>query len=99
MREYSLIQGVLAAVFASDLGRSDEEASELLQEMLGNPEYRKQLSEELAASFQDPGFSWEAVLNEYEVYPADDETDARRFAEKILWKAVFPLRELPAMQR
>lgn len=97
MKDYSTIHGVLAAVFASDLGRSDKEASELLQEMLASAEYKRQLGEALVSAFQDPGFSWEAALNEYEVYPADDEADARSFAAKILWLPVFPFNEPPPM--
>lgn len=96
MKDYSIIHGVLSAVFASDLGRSDEEASALLREMASNSEYRLQLRETLISAFRDPGFSWLDALNEYEVYPADDELDARNYAIQILWSPIFPQEPLPA---
>lgn len=93
MKDYSMIHGILAAVFASDLGRSDKEANDLFQEMLASAEYKRQFGEVLVAAFQDPDFSWEAALNEYEIYPADDEADAKKYAVEILWRHVFPFNE------
>jgi hypothetical protein len=90
MKDYSILQGALGAVFAADLARSDEEAGELLREMLSNAEYKRQFGEALIASLNDPDFSWMDALSEYEIYPADDEADARGYAIRILWSAVFP---------
>ncbi|MGG6463276.1 hypothetical protein [Solilutibacter silvestris] len=96
MNNYSIIHGVLGSVFASDLGRSDEEASALLREMTSNSEYKRQLHDALTSALRDPGFSWMDVLNEYEVYPADDELDARNYAIQILWSSVFSQERPPA---
>jgi hypothetical protein len=97
MKDYSLIHGVLGAIFASDLGRSDKEANDLFQEMLADEECRKKFGESLTVAFQDAGFSWEAAMNEYEVYPAEDEADARNYAIRILWLPVFPSKEPPSL--
>lgn len=88
MTDYSVIQGVLGTVFASDLALSNEEANALLDHLLSNPAYKLQLGEALVASLNDPSFSWMDALEEYETYPASDEADARAYAMRLLWRDV-----------
>jgi hypothetical protein len=66
--------------------------------MLKDVVSRRQIEELLRAAFSDREFSWLNAFKQYEVYPADDESDARDYAIKILWNAVFPGREPPKLQ-
>ncbi|WP_156407688.1 hypothetical protein [Achromobacter sp. Root83] len=90
MNDYSIIHGILDSVFASDLGRSEAEENALFFEMVANSEYKRKLREALISAFQNPDFSWADILNEYEVYPTDNELDARNYAIRFLWSPVFP---------
>jgi hypothetical protein len=96
MNDYSLIQTVFGGIYASDLGRSEAEAEALLREALQNEKYKNELAVVVEEAFSDPNFSWKEALEEYEVYPADDEEEARDYAKKVLWDVIFPGKKLPA---
>lgn len=96
MKDYSLLQSIFGGVFASDLGRSDQETEALFKEMLEDAMSKQQIEKVLLEAFSDPEFSWQRAFEQYEVYPADDEVDAREYATKILWNVVFPGQKPPA---
>lgn len=94
-KDYTLLQSVFGGVYASDLGRSDEEAAELFKEMLKSESYKAELGNVLVSAFSDPSFSWIEAFEEFEVFSTDNEAEARDYAKEILWDVVFPGRDLP----
>ena len=95
MKDYTLLQSVFGGIYASDLGRSEEEATELFKEALNNEAYKAEISELIELAFSDPKFSWVEAFQEFEVFPTDDESEAKDYAKEILWDVVFPGRALP----
>ncbi|EJZ58760.1 hypothetical protein I1A_003091 [Pseudomonas fluorescens R124] len=92
----SRIINILRSVFSVDVGLSESDAQRMLKRMLSDPEQRLNIERELVYLYQNDSVSWMLLLDneEYVVYPADDETDAKGYLTSILWDQVFPGNEM-----
>lgn len=90
---YSRVVNILRSVFSVEVGLSDSEAQSLLRRMLDDPEQRSNIERELESLYQDDSVSWVLLLDndDYVVYPADDEADAKEYLTSILWDQVFSI--------
>lgn len=91
MNDYKLLRGALSAMFSTESGMSWDEGQSALRRSLTNPRWRSNFEAELRAAFDDPNVSWITLLfnEDYEVYEAASEGDARQFARKLLWDHTF----------
>ena len=92
MNNYPSIRNVLLSIFSVDVGLEESEAAAALERVLSDNSQRSEIESELKILFQDGGVSWSELLenDEYVVYPADDEDDAREYFVEIIWSKVFP---------
>lgn len=98
MREYPEIRYVLKTIFAVDVGLSEQASEALFRRALSNENWRRIFEKELEIAFADPEVSWSELLfnDQYEVYQADSEDEARELAISLLWSPTFPGRPTPA---
>ncbi|KVG26336.1 hypothetical protein BGV67_00210 [Burkholderia ubonensis] len=87
---YQYIEHVLASYFGAAAETSEEDAIELLLGNIKNSDvFASGLRAEVEEALQDSGYSWKAVLEQYEVAFFDAEEDARSYAKHILWDSLF----------
>jgi hypothetical protein len=79
---------MLRTVFNAEDGLSEDVAIRLYQRAASSSGKLAALKEELQIAFEDEEVSWKNILwnDDYEVYDARDEKEAREFARRILWK-------------
>lgn len=81
---YEYIDYVLASYFNSELEQSEGEAIALLQSHLRNSDdLEKGLIADLKSAFSDTGYSWLQSLSENNVIHANDEREARAYAQSV----------------
>lgn len=70
----------------------DSDQIAALERVLGDPTQRAEIKEELRQLIQDEPTSWIELLenDDYVVYPADSEDDAKEYVIEHLWNIVFP---------
>ncbi|GGB22084.1 hypothetical protein [Agarivorans gilvus] len=92
MKSYSTLRNLLISVFSVDVGLEENEEIEALERVLSDSSQRMEIEGELRQLFQDTSISWSELLenDEYVVYPADDEADAKAYVVESLWNRVFP---------
>lgn len=92
MKKYPTLRNLFISIFSVDVGLDKSEEIAALERVLSDPVQRKEIEEELRLIFNDVSISWIELLenDEYVVYPADDEDDAREYVEECLWNRVFP---------
>jgi len=91
MQDYPLIGSVLAGMFSSSVGYSEEQALAALSRDLRTIEnFRTGFQEELRRAFHDNTLSWSELLEEHDVAFFEDEAAAKRYAQKMLWDPTFP---------
>lgn len=92
MSKYDAIHNLLISIFSVDIGLDEAEETAALSRVLNDPLQKKEIEKQLRALFEDPNVSWVNLLdnNDYTVYPADDDEDAKEFVIDILWNKVFP---------
>jgi hypothetical protein len=80
-----------------DVGLEDSEALAALNRVLSDEVQRKKISHELCEIFRDQYISWVNLLDneDYVVYSADDEDDAKAYFVKLIWNVVFPATPVP----
>ena len=97
MKNYPTLRNLLISVFSVDVGLEENEEIAALERMLSDPAQRTEIEGELRQLFQDTSTSWSELLenDEYVVYPADDEEDAKEYVVESLWNRVFPNEAAP----
>ncbi|WP_124920374.1 hypothetical protein [Burkholderia stagnalis] len=87
---YEYIDHVLASYFGASTETSEDEAISLLLSNIKNSDvFASGLRSDVQRALQDAGYSWKAVLEQYEVAFFDTEEDARSHAKHILWDSLF----------
>ncbi|TFF14541.1 hypothetical protein EXW72_03925 [Pseudomonas sp. BCA14] len=89
---YSFVVNILESVFSVDVGFDDLEAQAALKRILNDPAQRVIIERELLCLYNDESISWVKLLDneDYVVYPADDDDDAKSYMTSIFWNQVFP---------
>lgn len=90
MQDYALIESVLAGIFSSSVGYTEEEAiAQLKKDISTNPEFRTGFEAELRDAFLDRRLSWRDLLAQHDVCLLDTEEEAADYARKMLWDVAF----------
>lgn len=89
MNRYRLLDDLINSVYAVDLGLSEKQGEKMYIRMLENADWRDRISIEINLAFSDKNFSWVKFCDKHDIYSADSENDARRYAETII---LTPLR-------
>lgn len=76
-----------------DVGLSAEREDVALNSSLANGDFRKKIREELEAAFADKDFSWTNFLDNenYCVFPADSEKEAKDYIKERLWNRIVSM--------
>ncbi len=88
MHRFENVAHMLKTVFNVDSGLSEDAAIKIYRRAAESSGKLQNLREELGRGLSDPEVSWKKLLlNEgYEVFDAESEEDARRYAIRILWE-------------
>jgi len=97
MKNYPSLRNLLISIFSVDVGLEESDEIAALERVLGDQAQREEIEVELRQLFNDEAISWTELLenDEYIVYPADDEEDAKEYVTEILWNRVFPTEPVP----
>lgn len=95
--KYPLMSEMLSTLYSTDTGLERDAAKAMLQRTL-NDVFRSRIEPELQSAFVDETPSWRELLwnDEYEVYAAASEEEARLVVKELLWDVVFPDTPLPS---
>lgn len=93
MNSFENVVHMLKTVFNVDSGLSEDAAIRIYQRTAQSSGKLERIREELGHGLNDPGVSWRTLLlnDDYEVFDAETEDEARAYAVKILWE---PLQRL-----
>lgn len=93
MNSFENVVHMLKTVFNVDSGLSEDAAIRIYQRTAQSSGKLGRIREELGQGLNDPGVSWRTLLlnDDYEVFDAETEDEARAYAVKILWE---PLQRL-----
>jgi hypothetical protein len=88
---YPFIENILRSIFSVDVGLEEGDAQAALRRVLGDPEQKLIIEQELLSLYRDDSVSWVRLLDndDYVVYPADSEEDAKQYVTSIIWNKVF----------
>jgi hypothetical protein len=91
MKNFKNIEYALHTMFSSKFGFPEEMAIGFYRDSMLNTSNSEDIKRELQEAFGDPEFSWMEMLEhpDCEYYYAEDETDARAYAKKILWDPIL----------
>lgn len=91
MTHYPAIKNILRSLFSVEVGLEDATANAMLVQALNDPVYRKIIEGELIELSADYTLSWIELLDndEYAVYAADDEAEAKKYFKSLIWYQVF----------
>ncbi|MDP2571621.1 hypothetical protein Q8W40_05475 [Vibrio penaeicida] len=91
------IRNLFTFIFSVDVGLETSDEIVLFERVLSEPIQRAEIEEELMKLFRDPSISWSMLLenDDYVVYPANDEEDARDYVVETLLNRVFPPKDGP----
>ncbi|MDP2571615.1 hypothetical protein Q8W40_05435 [Vibrio penaeicida] len=92
MENYPSIRNLFISIFSVDVGLETSDEIALFERVLSDPIQRAEIEKDLMKLFRDPSISWLMLLenDDYVVYPADNEEDARDYVVDTLWNSVFP---------
>ncbi|MFT3727115.1 MAG: hypothetical protein QM759_04760 [Terricaulis sp.] len=91
MENFPNIAHMLRAIYNSEDGLSLDVSKRLYRRAALSSERFGALESELKSAFEQPDFSWKEMLcnQEFEIYDAVNEEDAKKFAFEILWRPLF----------
>ncbi|MCB1892780.1 MAG: hypothetical protein KDF48_11205 [Rhodocyclaceae bacterium] len=89
MKRFPAIESVLKTIFNAEDGLSEDVAIRLYQRTAKSS--YSNLKAELEEAFASDAVCWRDMLltEEYEVFDADSEQEAKAYARKILWDPLF----------
>lgn len=87
MNSHLRISNALRTAFNAEDGLSAEASTRLYLQLITSSPAFEGFKTELAKAFADPHTPWRALLlnEQYEVYDAADESEARDYALRVLW--------------
>lgn len=93
MNQYPFLKNLLISTMSVDVGLSEEREEAALLASLANAAYRQQIRRELEAAFLDEDFSWINLLDNenYCVFPADSEEEAKEYIKARLWNKIVAM--------
>lgn len=93
MNQYPVLKNLLVSIMSVDVGLSQEREEAALVASLENGEYRQKIRHELEAAFLDEDFSWMNLLDNenYCVFPADSEEEAKEYVKARLWNRIVAM--------
>lgn len=88
MNSFENVVHMLRTVFNVDSGLSEDAAIKIYRRTAQSSGKLERLREELRHGFGDPAVSWRSLLSneDYEVFDAETEDEARSYALRILWE-------------
>ncbi len=91
MKEFPTITHMLRTAYNVEDGLSDEVSVRLYQRAAASPDTFEKLKNELQSAFSRQDISWRNILlnEDYEVFDAGTEQEAREYAYQILWTPIF----------
>ncbi|NOZ54346.1 MAG: hypothetical protein GXP08_14650 [Gammaproteobacteria bacterium] len=97
MKNYPSLKNLFISIYSVDVGLEESEEKAALDRVLSDHAQRKEIEGELKQLFKDEAISWVELLenDEYVVYPADDEDDAKGYVIDSLWSRIFPNEPAP----
>jgi hypothetical protein len=95
MNDYETITYFLANYMDVNIGYSEEEILEGLEDELTDEDFRESMRAELSSALEDNAFSWMQLFAEHQAGHFETEEAARRYVTKLLWNTVFPDKALP----
>lgn len=89
--KYPNIIHILKTLFNSEDGLSEDASIRIYLRTIESSGKSEEIKSELTAAFSDECVCWKNVLinDQYEVFDAESEKDARDYARRILWNPVF----------
>lgn len=101
MVNYPSLRNLFISIFSVDVGLEENDEIAALNRVLNDVNQREEIESELRLLFQDDTISWSELLenDDYVVYPADDEDDAKEYVVESLWNRVFPNDAVPKLKR
>ena len=101
MVNYPSLRNLFISIFSVDVGLEENDEIAALNRVLNDVNQREEIESELRLLFQDDTISWSELLenDDYVVYPADDEDDAKEYVAESLWNRVFPNDAVPKLKR
>jgi hypothetical protein len=90
MKNYPNITHMLKTVFNAEDGLSEDVATRIYRRTATSSGNLAALKGELELAFSDHALSWKEMLlnDDYEVFDAETEDDAREHARRILWASL-----------
>ena len=91
MKKFPNIIHTLKTLFNAEDGLSEDTSIKLYQRTTMSSGNLDVLKQELNTAFSDPTISWKSMLlnDDYEVFDAESESEAREYAKRILWEPIF----------
>lgn len=91
MSDFPQIHRVLKTFFNAEDGLSEDAAIRMYQRATALSANRDAMESELSRAFKDGYVSWKKLLlnDDYEVFDASSEDEAREYARRILWAPIF----------
>jgi|JPYU01.1.fsa_nt_gi hypothetical protein len=88
MNRFENVVHMLRTVFNVDSGLSEDAAIKIYRRAAQSSGKLESLREELRQGFGDPEVSWRRLLSneDYEVFDAETEDEARSYALRVLWE-------------
>ncbi|MNL48694.1 hypothetical protein D3C87_1715710 [compost metagenome] len=87
---YEYIDHVLANYLSAEAGHSEEEAIAILgAHIASNVELANAVRADMERALADGGYSWKDAFIRNDVITFEDEAQARAYAKKLLWTALF----------
>ncbi|WP_081422565.1 hypothetical protein [Xanthomonas cannabis] len=95
MYNFPQISRSLRSYFNAEDGLSEEVSIEIYRRASASGGHRSALEAELVAAFGATQVSWKELLSndDYEVFHAASEEEARIYAHRILWEPIFGSKE------
>lgn len=84
MNKYVLLDELMVSVYSVEIGLTEEQAEDFYVKKLKNIDYLNKISNEIYLAFVDKNFSWSNFFDEHDIYTADSEDDAKKYAERII---------------
>jgi len=89
---YEYVEYVLANYFNVAIGYSEGEAVSILRvHLASNPTLFIGVRAHVKRAFGDENFSWKEALSRNDVVTFESESEAREYAQKLLWSQVLKL--------
>jgi hypothetical protein len=90
---FPYLSNILSALFTADANVPESLRKSVLENIRVNPDASEldDLRLELGKLYSDASTDWVGLLtDDYEIYPARDQDDAREYVTSYIWEVLFP---------